>query len=276
MKSNFLRLALMGLSLGAIVHKADAQAVLPEQFRTDNGTNIFTGGANYAKNNGSGIGFSSDPAWTAQPFINAQSSSTAQTVYNRLQYGGASFGVGDRFQIGVHAISQRDGGATDPVTIYASLYRYDPNSTAGVPIDTSNPLVSNLAITVNNSTGDTLYYSSVGTLNSTLTSGGQYVIAFAPKATAGATPANWAIINRRIFSLTGLDSSQQSIFTQFYRTNSNDVAGAGLSGAVAETQTGPIGYRLYAASVPAPGVLPVVFMGAGVWSYTLRRRLRNR
>jgi hypothetical protein len=251
------------------------------QFRTDNGINIFTGGANYAKNNGSAVGYSSDPVWTAQPFLNSQTVATAQTIYNPLVYSGSSFAAGDYFQLGVHAISQRDGGAADPVTIYASLYKYDPGAPAGnIPIVVGSPIIANLAITIANSTGDALYYSQkVQLQDGGLQNGGQYVLAFAPKAVPGAAPANWAIVNRRLYSLTGLptDAATQNLFTTVYRTDNNSVAGSGLAGAIQESFTGPFGYRIYAAAVPEPGIV-ALFAGASLsgWSFVLRRRTSRR
>ena len=264
-------LGLGSLALSLLATGAQAQnPALTLAFDTDGSTQasaVSTTGT--VSTRGLGIGY--DPNNTFGVFPNSLTAASSQSVFNPLITDSSAAGAfqtiaaGSQFQLGLHAFGNNNANIAQPVTVFASLFAFNPNAGAGnVPL--GQAIFSNLAVSVTNdpSQNDGIFFSNTITLANSINAGQEYVLAVDGGPAGGANPTSFATADRQNFAVSGLPTADASIYRQefFVDNNSGDSGGAFTSrNATALTQ--PLGYRFYStpAGSPVPEASSVVSFG---------------
>lgn len=269
-----------------------AQSSLPApgmaiQFRTD-GNGLLP--ENTLETNAVGIGYDTTPGdGLGGAFADANTIETAASVFNRLRTDRTIL-AGSSFQVAVrgHAVNHLESG--QPVTVYASIFPYNPAVPGGaVPIDFANPVIRNVPILFADSGTDQLanniYFSDVVTLSASILADTDYVIAFTGDDSSG-TPedAVSAVVYRRVFSQIvetdpGLDPDdlypeavENTIFQSTYYTNTNSGDTGGSAFQFTGVAANPITYQFWSANASAPEPASVVLLLSSMASLAFIRR----
>lgn len=279
-----------GLSVLALsaVAAANAQTTTPDAifggadptgvnatFRTDGGA--APGVIPTGQINGQAIGVGFDALNANSEFGSAPNASTALSVFNVLQVT-SDIVAGSQFQLGIHATAfDRDAANnTAPTSLFAGLYQLNsavPTADAdnvATGIDFGTTIFSNQQILVAEQASatpfvDNVYYSSVFTLNQTISAGTTYVLGISGDDSEGTVEdANFAILLRKTFASTNLPQNTSS--AALYRTtflfnnnealfqDDNEVGSIGVQGSVTapDTVAQPLSYRFYSLAPEPP------------------------
>ncbi len=270
---NLRSLSALSISMLAVAATAQASVVtapdsaLQLAFATD-GSTQFTSVDSVGTAQGTGLGVGYDPANRFNAFTSARTAATAQSVYNNLITDTSAAGnfstinAGTAFQLGLHAYGSNNAGTTQPITLFASLFNFDPTAAAGtIPIGSA--IFRNVSVDVFNQTDTTdgTFFSSTFTLANSIIAGNQYVLAVNGGPAGGATPTSFGTADRIGFGNSGLSTADASIFKTIYLIDNN----SGDTGGVykAKGNNNPLAYQFYAgSSAPVPESTNLLSFGA--------------
>lgn len=256
-------------------------------FSTDGSTQTSTvNNTGSVVSRGLGIGYNSGSSF-ATAFPISKTPQTAQSVYNPLIAGTSAAGAfttiaaGSSFQLALHDYSANQSDPTQPVTIFASLFNYNPTANAG-QIPVTGPAIFSVPITVLPTpgiTGDTTSFSDTIKLGAPIVAGQQYVLAVSGGVAGGNSPSNFATVDRANFANSGIIGTDLAFDKQYYLVDNNsDATGGAFQSHVTGGLTQGLGYRFYAsaASNPVPETSSLISFGAllGLGGLFLVRRRR--
>ena len=225
-----------------------------------------------------GLGIGYDPANFGNKFVVAKTAATAQSVYNPLITDSSAAGsfttitAGSSFQLGLHAYGLNRADSTQPVTLFASLFAYDPNAAAGTVPITGSAIFSNLPVQVLDSadTTDHTYFSNTIQLANSINANTEYVLAVDGGPAGGASPTDFGTADRSFFSTSGLPSADSGIYQNYFLTNTNN---GDQGGTAYQTASGgitqPLGYRFYSASTVTAAPEPSARAACGFFAFGL-------
>ena len=233
-----------------------------------------------------GVGYNSGSSF-ATSFPISKTVATAQSVYNPLIASTSAAGAfttiaaGSTFQLALHGYANNQADPTQPVTVFASLFNYDPTAgTNQVPV--TGPAIFTVPISIldTSDTTDHTYFSDAIKLSSAITAGNQYVLAVSPGAAGGSNPANFATADRANFAQSGItDPTALAFDKQYYLVDNNsDATGGTFNSHVNTGLVQGLGYRFYAAAGnPVPEASSLISFGAllGLGGLFLVRRRRT-
>ena len=235
---------------------------------------------------GLGVGYNSGSS-NAAAFPNSKTAATAQSVYNPLITGTSAAGAfttiaaGSSFQLALHGYANNQADPTQPVTVFASLFNYDPTAGANqVPV--TGPAIFTVPVTIAATPGlssDTTSFSDTIKLTDAIIAGNKYVLAVSPGAAGGTNPANYATADRANFNLSGIPAADAAFDKQYFLVDNNsDSTGGAFKVKAIGGLTQGLGYRFYASAGtnPVPEASSMISFAAllGLGGLFLVRRRR--
>jgi MYXO-CTERM domain-containing protein len=234
---------------------------------------------------GLGVGYNSGSSF-AGAFVISKTVATAQSVYNPLIAGTSAAGAfttiatGSTFQLALHGYASNQADPTQPVTVFASLFNYDPTAgTNQVPV--TGPAIFTVPVSIfdPSDTTDNTYFSDSIKLSNAIIAGNKYVLAVSPGAAGGSNPANFATADRANFNLSGITGSDAAFDKQYFLIDNNsDATGGTFASHQIGGLTQGLGYRFYAAAGnPVPEASSLISFGVllGLGGLFLMRRRRT-
>ena len=275
-----LALGAAGLSLLTLVGGASAQTTVGDpSLTTDFSTYAAGKGAPNYSGGAIAVGYDALGGGNHLPF--SPSSATAQSVYEPFILDSSAAGTfntiaaGSIAQIQLFALNNNvnsTGGATNPFNVYASLYAYDPNATAGnVPVTGPNLFGAQQKVTLGQSTGG--YFSNDFTLAAPLVAGQSYVFGF---TTLSSDTQDYAFLGTTVNGQALLPASDLTFDRTKFITDFND-QGAPTANSSTNVSNTLLAFRLNASAPVPEGSMTLDFgLGLGVMGLALVASKRRR